>query len=54
LLSRRSEGLPGSWTVLFLRAVVEHPAGYDPLLAHRNGEAIVAFRRFSTLSIRDA
>ena len=33
--------------------MVEHPAGYDPLLAHRNGEAIVAFRQFSTLGIRD-
>jgi hypothetical protein len=36
------------------RPMEEHPAGYDPLLAHRNGEAIVAFRRFSTLGIRDA
>jgi hypothetical protein len=44
LLSRRSEGLPGSWAVLFVRAVVEHPAGYDPLLAHRHGEVVVAFR----------
>ena len=32
--SRRGEGLPGSWTVLFVRAMVEHPAGYGPLLAH--------------------
>src|SRR5206468_8185648 len=32
--SRRGEGLPGYWTVLFVRAMVEHPAGYDPLLAH--------------------
>src|SRR5262249_50633822 len=32
--SRRGEGLPGSWAVLFVRAMVEHPAGYDPLLAH--------------------
>ena len=31
--SRRGEGLPGYWAVLFVRAVVEHPAGYDPLLA---------------------
>ena len=31
--SRRGEGLPGYWTVLFIRAMVEHPAGYDPLLA---------------------
>jgi len=33
--------------------VVIHPAGYEPLLAHRNGEVVVAFRRFSTLGIRD-
>jgi len=28
--SRKGEGLPGYWTVLFGRAVVEHPAGYAP------------------------
>jgi hypothetical protein len=28
--SRRHEGLPGFWSVLLLRAVVEHPAGYAP------------------------
>jgi len=33
--------------------VVEHPAGYSPLLAHRIGEAVVAFRRNRTLGIRD-
>jgi len=44
LLSRRDESLPGYWAVLFLRAVVEHPAGYDPLLAHPHGEVVVAFR----------
>jgi hypothetical protein len=32
--SRRGEGLPGYGTVLFIRAMVEHPAGYAPLLAH--------------------
>src|SRR5215468_1229511 len=32
--SRRGEGLPGAWAVLFVRAMVEHPAGYAPLLAH--------------------
>ena len=32
--SRRGEGLPGYWTILFIRAMVEHPAGYAPLLAH--------------------
>jgi hypothetical protein len=31
--SRRGEGLPGYGTVLFVRAMVEHPAGYNPLLA---------------------
>jgi len=52
LFSRRNKGLPGSWTVLFLRAGVEHPAGYGPLPAHRNGE-FVAFRTNRTLGIRD-
>jgi hypothetical protein len=32
-VSRRGEGLPGAWAVLFVRAMVEHPAGYVPLLA---------------------
>jgi hypothetical protein len=32
-VSRRGEGLPGSWAVLFMRAIVEHPAGYASLLA---------------------
>ena len=33
-VSRRGEGLPGYGAVLFVRAMVEHPAGYGPLLAH--------------------
>ena len=33
-MSRRGEGLPGAWAVLFVRALVEHPAGYGPRLAH--------------------
>ena len=33
-MSRRGEGLPGYGAVLFVRAMVEHPAGYGPLLAH--------------------
>jgi hypothetical protein len=58
LLSRRSEDLPGSWVVLFVRAVVEHPTGYDPsspqpLFEEIHGRAVVAFRRFSPLRIRD-
>ena len=32
-MSRRGEGLPGVWAVLFVRAMVEHPAGDVPLLA---------------------
>ena len=32
-VSRRGEGLPGYWAILFVRALVEHPAGYIPLLA---------------------
>jgi hypothetical protein len=27
---RRGEGLPDAWAVLFVRAMVEHPAGYVP------------------------
>jgi len=57
-VSRRSEGLPGSWVVLFVRAVVEHPAGYDPslplpLFEEIHGKAVVAFRRNRTLGIRN-
>jgi hypothetical protein len=33
--------------------MVEHPAGYVPLLAHDHGEAVMAFRSFSTLGIRE-
>ena len=56
--SRRSEDLPGSWAVLFVRAVVEHPAGYDsslplPLFEEIHGRAVVAFRKFSPLGIRN-
>jgi hypothetical protein len=35
-LSRRGEGLPGYWAILFGRARVEHPAGYVALLAHQH------------------
>ena len=35
-VSRRGEGLPGYGAVLFVRAMVEHPAGYHPLLAPKN------------------
>jgi hypothetical protein len=55
--SRRGEDLPGYWVILFVRAVVQHPAGYDlssPLLLSEkiHGEAIVAFRENRTLGIR--
>ena len=45
--SRRGEGLPGSWTVLFVRAMVEHPAGYKapphPEKKHLHAGVVVAF-----------
>ena len=43
--SRRGEGLPGYGTVLFVRAMVEHPAGYTPLLAQKKNMqgVVVAF-----------
>ena len=57
-LPRKSEGLPGYWTVLFVRAVVQHPAGYDlasPLLLFEKiyGEAAIAFTKNRTLGIRN-
>ncbi len=56
--SRRGEDLPGYWAVLFVRAVVQHPAGYDPslpllLFEKIHGEAVVAFRENRTLGIRN-
>ena len=58
VLSRRGEDLPGYWVVLFVRAVVQHPAGYDPsspllLFEKIHGEAVVAFRENRTLGIRN-
>jgi len=51
-LTRRNEGLPGFWAVLFVRAVVEDPAGCSSLLAHV-GEAAVAFRQSNALGTRN-
>jgi hypothetical protein len=57
-LPRRDEDLPGYWAVLFVRAVVQHPAGYDPsspllLFEKTHGKAVVAFREDRTLGIRN-
>ncbi len=52
LFTRRSEGLPGFWAVLFVRAAVEDPAGCGPRLAH-GAEAAVAFAQNNTLGTRD-
>jgi len=51
-------GLPGYWAVLFLRAVVQHPAGLDlalPLLLFEkiHGEVAIAFANNRTLGIRN-
>jgi hypothetical protein len=45
-------GLPGAWTVLFLRAVVVHPAGRNPpaLLLRR---AAIAFEQSNALGTRN-
>src|SRR5215471_3778192 len=54
-VSRRGEGLPGYGAVLFIRAMVEHPAGYTPLLAPKTfpqGD-VVAFESNRTLGIRE-
>ncbi len=58
MLSRRGKDLPGYGAVLFLRAVVQHPAGRDPslpllLFEKIDGEIAVAFREFRPLDIRD-
>ncbi len=50
-------GLPGYWAVLFVRAVMQHPAGCDfslPLLLFEEicGEAAIAFRENRTFGIR--
>ena len=50
-------GLPGYWAVLFVRAVVQHPAGYDPsspllLFEKIYEEAAIAFTENRTLGIR--
>src|ERR1700757_2363115 len=53
-VSRRGEGLPGYGAVLFVRAMVEHPAGYHPLLAQKLSPGmVVAFRENRTLGIRE-
>ncbi len=55
--SRRGEDLPGYWAVLFVRAVLQHPAGCDPslplpLFERINGETAIAFGENRTLGIR--
>ena len=55
--SRKGEDLPGYWVILFMRAVVQHPAGYgpsSPLLLFEKvcGEIAFAFRKFRPLGIR--
>jgi hypothetical protein len=50
-------GLPGYWAVLFVHAVVQHPAGLvlaSPLLLFEkiHGENAIAFRENRTLGIR--
>src|SRR5262245_16514203 len=51
--SRRGEGLPGDGAVLCVRAMVEHPAAYHPLLAQLSQGLVVAFRENRTLGLRE-
>ncbi len=56
--SRKGADLPGYWAVLFLRAVVQHPAGRDPsspllLFEKIHGEDAMAFAKNRTLGIRN-
>jgi hypothetical protein len=51
-------GLPGYWAVLFVRAVMQHPAGRDPslpllLFEKIYGEVSIAFAKNRTLGIRN-
>ena len=55
--SRRREDLPGYWAILFMRAVVQHPAGLDPsspqlLFEKIYAEVAIAFTEYRTLGIR--
>ena len=40
--SRRREDLPGYWAILFIRAVVKHPAGTNPSSPYSSLEKIHA------------
>jgi hypothetical protein len=56
--SRRDKGLPGSRAVLFVRAVVQHPAGRTapspgPLFEEIHGDGAIAFTENRTLGIRN-
>src|SRR5262245_16039894 len=51
--ARRGEGLPGDGAVLFVRAMVAHPAAYHPLLAPLAQGMVVAFRETRTLGLRE-
>ncbi len=57
-LPRKDKDLPGYWAVLFVRAVMQHPAGRDPalpllLFEKIYGEGAIAFTENRTLGIRN-
>jgi hypothetical protein len=51
-VSRRGEGLPGYGVVLCVRPLVEHPAGYVPLLALFSQGPLLPSMKSSPLGIR--
>jgi hypothetical protein len=57
-LPRRGKDLPSYWAVLFVRAVVQHPAGRTassplPLFEEIHGDGAIAFTGNRTLGIRN-
>ena len=57
-MQRRDEDLPGYWAVLFVRAMVKHPAGYaapSPLLLVEeiHADGAIAFTEKRPLGIRN-
>ena len=51
-LPRRNEGIPGAWAILFMRAVVQDPAGCNRP-SHALGAVTVVFRCGNTLDTRE-
>lgn len=49
LVARKTQGLPGYWAVLFVRAMTDHLAGRVVPICPPVGDAPTAFRPYETL-----